>query len=63
MLRQEETDEVLRQPTLPLVAVPPATGLSNRSHFSRAFQAHFGTGPATRRNRRRTERAAPATCR
>ncbi|PDQ22599.1 hypothetical protein CN311_02990 [Mesorhizobium sanjuanii] len=52
-LRLEKADEILLQSNLPLVEVALATGFSNRSHFSRAFQACFGMGPATRRKQRR----------
>ncbi|TIO49356.1 MAG: helix-turn-helix domain-containing protein, partial [Mesorhizobium sp.] len=52
-LRLEKADEILQQSNLPLVEVALATGFSNRSHFSRAFQAHFGVGPATHRKQRR----------
>ncbi|AZO33021.1 GlxA family transcriptional regulator [Mesorhizobium sp. M1B.F.Ca.ET.045.04.1.1] len=51
-LRLEKADEILQQSNLPLVEVALATGFSNRSHFSRAFQAHFGVGPATHRKQR-----------
>lgn len=53
MLRLETADQILRQSSLPLVEVALATGFSNRSHFSRAFQDHFGAGPAIRRSQRR----------
>ncbi|TIU99355.1 MAG: GlxA family transcriptional regulator [Mesorhizobium sp.] len=51
-LRLEKADEILQQSDLPLIEVALATGFRNRSHFSRAFQAHVGVGPATRRKRR-----------
>ncbi|MER9651795.1 GlxA family transcriptional regulator [Mesorhizobium sp. M0199] len=52
-LRLEKADEILQQSNLPLVEVALATGFSNRSHFSRAFQNYLGIGPATRRKQRR----------
>ncbi|NMG41459.1 helix-turn-helix domain-containing protein [Chelativorans sp. ZYF759] len=52
-LRLEKADEILQQSNLPLVDVALATGFSDRSHFSRAFKAHFGVGPVTQRKQGR----------
>ncbi|RUV68132.1 GlxA family transcriptional regulator [Mesorhizobium sp. M5C.F.Cr.IN.023.01.1.1] len=61
-LRLEKADELLQQSNLPLVEVALATGFSNRSHFSRAFQAHFGFGPASRRKQRRHRQQLLSQC-
>lgn len=52
-LRLQKAAEILQQSNLPLVEVALATGFSDRSHFSRVFQAHFGVGPANQRKQRR----------
>lgn len=52
LLRDQRLDtavDLLKHTTLPIVDVAAAAGFSDRSHFSRCFQARFGTSPRSYR--------------
>lgn len=59
--RLEVADRLLRQTPMSVLDVAMGTGFADAGHFARAYKAHFGAAPATRRRGVRQSSAPDTT--
>ena len=59
-VRLEQARDLLRQTSLPIIAVATSCGFASASHFSKSYVEHFGRTPSAERKRQTGRAAADA---
>jgi transcriptional regulator GlxA family with amidase domain len=57
-VRLDRARDLLRQTSLPVIAIATACGFASASHFSKSYVEHFGSTPSAERKRRPASAAA-----